>query len=120
MIDTFTPLPFLQADTLRELGLELIDEGVQPELTRWILDLLRSQPHVDLRRPDVQVALGQVILTFQAGERELTLLIARPGTARWWRVHPDGTRGRGDLGPSPERCLRKLFAWLSSGVVARV
>ena len=65
--------------SLVSIGVALIDAGAQPDLARWLLDLLGSSRRVYLPRPKVEAHRRLTILRFDLDDRELMILAAQPG-----------------------------------------
>jgi hypothetical protein len=106
--------------SLVSIGVALIDAGARPDMARWLLDLLGSTRRVYLPRPKVEAGRSQTILRFALDDRELMILVARPGIAYWQRILPEGVLDQGPLGPVASQCVRQLFDWLLNDAVSRV
>ncbi|MBV8075562.1 MAG: hypothetical protein JO284_04165 [Planctomycetaceae bacterium] len=106
--------------SLVAIGVALIDAGAQPDITRWLIELLGSTQRVYLPRPQVVIDGRQTLVRFELDERRLTVVTDRIGRAWWRRDYPDGTVDEGFIGPTSPECIPRLFDWLLDQTVSRV
>jgi hypothetical protein len=105
--------------SLVSIGVTLIDAGTQPEIARWIINLLSSLPRTDLPRPEVEADRRRTVLRFQVADRALLFAFVEPGSGWWCRLYAGGAQERGELGKVPARVLQGLFDWLLDGPLVR-
>jgi hypothetical protein len=98
------------------IGVALIDAGARPEMAEWLLSLLRAANRAYLPTPVVEVDRRRTAVHFGVDDRELALVAARPGAAKWLRIYADGSHDDGPIGSAPEQTIRQLFDWLVDDV----
>jgi hypothetical protein len=104
---------------LVSIGVALIDAGTQPEIARWIINLLGSLPRTYLPRPEVEADRRRTIVRFHVADRALLFAFLGPGSGSWCRIHADGSQDGGALGKVPARDVQGLFDWLLDGTLIR-
>ena len=101
--------------SLVAIGVALIDAGAQPDMTRWLIELLGSTQRVYLPRPQVVIDGHQTLVRFALDERRLTVVTDRIGRAWWPAIIPMGpSDGALSAPPSPE-CIPRCStgSWMN-------
>jgi hypothetical protein len=98
------------------IGIALVDGGARPEMARWLLSVLGAANRAYLPTPAVAVDRRRTALHFVIDDRELAVVAARPGAAKWLRIYADGSHDEGPVGRAPGETMRRLFDWLVDDV----
>jgi hypothetical protein len=101
------------------IGVALIDAGARPEMTTWLLSVLGRANRAYLPTPVVEVDRRRTAVHFGVDDRELAIVAARPGAAKWLRIYADGSHDDGPIGTGPEETIQQLFDWLVDDVNTR-